>query len=83
MKFLIDAQLPYGLKLLIASSGFDVIQTDDLPDKERTTDNQRRKISLNENRIVVSKDADFVDSFHVLGIPKQLYMGKEKTLTGF
>lgn len=74
MKFLIDAQLPYGLKLLIASSGFDVIHTDDLPDKERTTDNQIRKISLNENRIVVSKDADFVDSFYVQGIPKQLLL---------
>ncbi len=72
MKFLIDAQLPYGLKMLISSSGFDVIHTDDLPDKERTTDNQIRKISLNENRIVVSKDADFIDSFYLQGIPKQL-----------
>jgi predicted nuclease of predicted toxin-antitoxin system len=74
MKFLIDAQLPYGLKLLISSAGFDAIHTDDLPDKERTTDNQIREISINENRIVVSKDADFVDSFYLQGTPKQLLL---------
>jgi predicted nuclease of predicted toxin-antitoxin system len=74
MKFIIDAQLPYGLKYLFVSAGFDALPTDDLPDKERTTDNQIREISLKENRIIVSKDADFVDSFYIRGIPRRLLL---------
>jgi predicted nuclease of predicted toxin-antitoxin system len=31
MKFLIDAQLPYCLKLWLVENDFDAIQTDDLP----------------------------------------------------
>lgn len=35
MKFLVDAQLPYGLKQFIESEGFDAIHTNDLPSKEK------------------------------------------------
>jgi len=65
MKFLIDAQLPIGVKKILVNSGFDAIHTDDLPDRERSTDNQIREFAEKENRIVVSKDSDFVDSFHI------------------
>ncbi len=46
MKFIVDAQLPFGIAQLLKSKGFDAIHTDDLPDKERTTDNQIRAIAL-------------------------------------
>ncbi len=74
MKFLVDAQLPYGLKSLLIAAGFDAIHTDDLPDKERTTDAQIRNFSLKEDRIVISKDADFVDSFYLQSIPEKLLL---------
>ncbi len=74
MKFLVDAQLPYGLRSLLIAAGFDAIHTDDLPDKERTTDAQIRNVSLKEDRIVVSKDADFVDSFYIQGKPQKLLL---------
>ena len=55
MKFIIDAQLPYGIKRMLNETGFDVIHTDDLPQKERTTDSEIRNISKKDNRIVITK----------------------------
>jgi len=72
MKFLVDAQLPYGIALLLRDKGFDALHTNDLPDKERTSDNQIRSISISENRIVITKDYDFVDSHILIKIPKKL-----------
>ena len=72
MRFIIDAQLPFSLKILLIDIGHDAIHTDDLGDKERTSDNEIREVSENQNRIVISKDADFVDSFYIKGIPKKL-----------
>jgi predicted nuclease of predicted toxin-antitoxin system len=72
MKFLIDAQLPRDIAWILKNKGFDAIHTDDLPDKEKTTDNQIREISVKENRIVISKDSDFIDSYFVKRIPPRL-----------
>jgi predicted nuclease of predicted toxin-antitoxin system len=33
MKFLVDAQLPFRLKLWLESKGLDTIHTDDLPNQ--------------------------------------------------
>jgi predicted nuclease of predicted toxin-antitoxin system len=62
MKFIVDAQLPYRLALYIRQKGHDAIHTDDLPDKERTTDSEIRRIAQQDNRVVISKDSDFLDS---------------------
>ena len=72
MKFIVDAQLPKGISWILNNRGFDAIHTDDLPNKERTTDNQIRDISIEENRIVITKDSDFIDSYYVKGIPKKM-----------
>jgi predicted nuclease of predicted toxin-antitoxin system len=71
MRFLIDANLPFKLTLILRDKGFDVIHTDNLPNKEQTTDREIRDISLEENRIVISKDSDFLDSHLIIGIPKK------------
>jgi predicted nuclease of predicted toxin-antitoxin system len=72
MKYLIDANLPYKLKLLLEYKGFDEVHTDNLPKKESTSDGELRKISIDENRIIVTKDSDFFDSYHISKIPKKL-----------
>jgi predicted nuclease of predicted toxin-antitoxin system len=74
MKFLIDAQLPFALSKYLLTKGFDVIHTDDLPNKELTTDNEIREVSIKQNRIVITKDSDFLDSFYVNGIPSKLLL---------
>ena len=72
MKFIVDAQLPYGIALFLRGKGFDVLHTNDLPDKERTKDSQIRSIAVSENRIVITKDSDFVDSHVLMKIPEKL-----------
>jgi len=72
MKFLVDAQLPYGIALFLRDKGFDVLHTNDLPDKDRTSDSQIRSIAMSENRIVITKDYDFVDSHVLMKMPEKL-----------
>jgi predicted nuclease of predicted toxin-antitoxin system len=65
MRFLVDAQLPRRLAGWRAAAGCDAVHTLDLPDGNRTTDQQVIDLADQEQRAVVTKDADFVDS-HVL-----------------
>jgi predicted nuclease of predicted toxin-antitoxin system len=63
MNFLVDAQLPFGLSVLFTEKGYDSVHTSQLPDKNLTTDNTIRILSIQEKRIVVTKDSDFFDSY--------------------
>jgi len=72
MKYLIDAQLPKRLSDTLNTKGYDSIHTHDLPDKNRTKDRDIISISLSDQRIVVSKDSDFVDSILLLAKPFKL-----------
>jgi predicted nuclease of predicted toxin-antitoxin system len=65
MKFLIDAQLPRRMANWLGSAGCDAVHTLDLPDGNRTTDMQVIEVADREQRVVVTKDADFVNE-HVL-----------------
>ena len=70
MKFLIDAQLPRRLAAQLRQAGLEAIHTLDLPDGNRTTDRVINELSIKEQYIVVTKDADFVESF-LLGREEQ------------
>jgi len=74
MKFIVDAQLPFQLAFFIQRKGFDALHTNDLPDKERTSDDYIRELAQRDNRIVITKDSDFIDSFMLKSIPKQLLL---------
>jgi predicted nuclease of predicted toxin-antitoxin system len=65
MKFLIDAQLPRRMVEWLTAAGCDATHTMDLPDGNRTTDQQINDMAEREQRVVITKDADFVNS-HVL-----------------
>lgn len=72
MKFLVDAHLPKALAYLLREKGFDTIHTTELPAGNDTTDTEINRVSLAENRIVISKDADFYDSFTAKKEPYKL-----------
>lgn len=72
MKFIVDAQLPYKLALFIQEKGYDCVHTDDLPNKERTKDHEICALSVQESRIVISKDEDFLDHYMLKNIPQKL-----------
>ena len=74
MKFLVDAQLPKRLVRYLQSKGYDAIHTQDLPQGNATSDTDINAISLQEKRIVVTKDADFVQSFLLQQVPYKLLL---------
>ncbi len=74
MKFMVDAQLPRRLAASLKWWGHDVLHTLDLPSGNRTPDWRINEISIEEQRIVVTKDADFVNSFLVFGVPFKLLL---------
>ena len=81
MKFIIDAQLPPALATFLRDNGFDAIHTKDLQHGNDTTDAQINAISIAENRIVISKDGDFYDSFAAKKEPYKLLHIKTGNIT--
>ena len=65
MKFLVDAQLPPGLSVLLQAAGHDALHTRQLPAQNQTTDQVINDLSLKDQRVVISKDTDFYYS-HLL-----------------
>ena len=63
MKFIVDAQLPKSLTRLLAELGHDAIHTLDMPERNATDDIAICELSIEEKRVVVSKDSDFYDRF--------------------
>lgn len=74
MKFLVDAQLPRHLSDSLKWWGHDVVHTSDLPAGDRTPDWRINDISLAEQRVVITKDADFVSSLLITSAPFKLLL---------
>ncbi len=74
MKFLVDAQLPRRIARWLRESGYDAVHTLDLPEANLTSDNTILRVAANENRVVITKDADFVDSFLLIHRPDKLLL---------
>ncbi len=74
MKFLVDAQLPVRLARFLQGAGYDTIHTRDLPLKNATPDTEVNAISIQESRIVITKDSDFLDSFLIHQEPYKLLL---------
>ena len=74
MNFLIDAQLPRRMAAWLTAAGCDALHTLDLPDGNRTTDGQVNETADRQQRVVISKDADFVDSHVLHGRPAKLLL---------
>ena len=66
MKFLVDAQLPRRIAVRFREHGHDAIHTLDLPEQNTTSDATIVELAMRDGRVVVTKDADFVNS-HILG----------------
>ena len=74
MKFIVDAQLPVRLSHLLKSMGHDAIHTKELALKNATPDTEINTLSIREQRIVITKDSDFWDSFYVSQEPYKLLL---------
>lgn len=74
MKYVIDAQLPRQLVPLFQRVGCDAIHTRSLPKGNRTSDTFIATYADREDRIVVTKDGDFVQSHLLLQQPHRLFV---------
>jgi predicted nuclease of predicted toxin-antitoxin system len=74
MRFLVDAQLPRRMADWLNNAGSDAVHTLDLPDGNRTTDQQVIEFADREVRVVVTKDADFVSSHLLSARPAKLLL---------
>ncbi|MFN8699723.1 MAG: DUF5615 family PIN-like protein [Flavobacteriales bacterium] len=72
MKFIVDAQLPKSLSELLIYRGLDSVHTLDLANGNSTSDKEIIHIAINEQRIVITKDNDFLESFLLNSQPEKL-----------
>ena len=74
MKFLVDAQLPVRLARFLKTSGYDTLHTKDLPQQNATSDTEINDIAIEQERVVITKDSDFVNSFMTIQKPSKLLL---------
>ena len=74
MKFVVDAHLPRRLCHILAHYGYLATHTLDLPAKNRTNDHDIMQYADDNDAIVITKDADFVDAFYLQHTPKKLWL---------
>lgn len=84
LRVLVDAQLPKQLAQFLAyHPGYDSLHTLDLPAANATQDGFINRFSMEEKRVFITKDADFVNSFLLHGQPYKLLLvstGNIKTI---
>ncbi len=69
-----DAQLPLKLADVLRTLGHSVIHTVDLPNGNMTTDASIIATADLQERIIISKDSDFLISYRLSGKPKKLLL---------
>ncbi len=74
MKYLVDAQLPRRAAGWLSTYDGHAIHTLDLPGGNRTPDAEIIDHAEREQRVVVTKDADFVDAHLMHGRPTRLLL---------
>ncbi len=74
MKFLVDAQLPARLAVMLAATGHDAIHSSSLPSGNRSTDGEIITIADTEDRVVVTKDRDFRNPHLLRQTPNRLLL---------
>lgn len=74
MKFVVDAQLPRRFCEWLVAAGHDAVHTLDLPHRNQTTDAEILYLAEQQDRVVITKDDDFVQSYLLSGRPPQLLL---------
>ncbi len=74
MKFIVDAHLPKTLCTFLQEKKIDAIHTSELINKKFSTDEEINLISMQEQRILITKDSDFYYSYLLKRIPYKLIL---------
>ena len=76
IKFIVDTQLPPILSKFLRNKGFDAIHTTDFTNGHLLQDDEIIQLSIQENRIIITKDSDFLDHFLLKGTPPKVMLVK-------
>jgi predicted nuclease of predicted toxin-antitoxin system len=74
LKFIVDTQLPPLLKEWLITKGFNAIHTIDCEQGIFIEDAEIRSIATSENRIINTKDKDFLNHYLVKGSPPKVLL---------
>jgi len=74
LKFIVDTQLPPMLANFLSNKGFDAIHTTYFPDGHLLQDAEILVIATDEERIVTTKDKDFLEHFMLKGSPPKVLL---------
>ncbi len=72
MKFLCDVHISYKLATFLRSLGFETIHVNEILNKSETKDSDICMYADQNDLIVITKDADFRDSYFIRHSPKKL-----------
>jgi predicted nuclease of predicted toxin-antitoxin system len=74
LRFIVDTQLPPRLAEYFNENGFDALHTTDFSEGHLLQDSQIIAIAAIQNRIVVTKDSDFLDHYLLKGTPPKILL---------
>lgn len=72
MRFLCDAHISYKLANHLTAMGFETVYVNDILDKSETRDSDICRYADQNDLIVITKDADFRDSYFIKQTPKKI-----------
>jgi predicted nuclease of predicted toxin-antitoxin system len=81
VKFIVDAQLPKSLSEFLNEKGFDSIHTLELLQLNNTSDSAIISIAIEQKRVVITKDKDFLESFLLNSKPEKLIIVRTGNIT--
>lgn len=76
VKFFVDTQLPPLLAKFLTEKQYNAIHTTDFPEGHLLQDSEIVRIAIAENRIVITKDSDFLDNYLLKGAPPKILLLK-------
>jgi predicted nuclease of predicted toxin-antitoxin system len=76
VKFLIDAQIPRSAADVLKEHGHDAVHTLDLPLQNKTPDADISVCCMEQDRILITKDKDFLNSHIIKNEPAKLVLIK-------
>ena len=74
LKFIVDTQLPPKLAKYLRDKGFPTVHTTYFPNGHLLDDSAIIEIAIRDNRIIITKDSDFLDNFLLNGVSPKVLM---------
>ncbi|MCI0449628.1 MAG: DUF5615 family PIN-like protein [Chlorobi bacterium] len=76
MDFIVDSMLPLSLSNFLIQNGHNSIHTSQLPNKNKTKDDDLNEPSITQNKVLITKDSDFENDIRIKNVPCKLLLVK-------